>query len=53
MESNRQAFLQVVRGTVVIGSDELSDGDGAMLELENALGVVATSDAEMLLFDMG
>jgi redox-sensitive bicupin YhaK (pirin superfamily) len=52
-ESNRQAFLQVVRGTIVIGDDELSDGDGAMLELENALGIVAASDTEMLLFDMG
>ena len=52
-ESNRQAFLQVVHGTIVIGSDELSDGDGAMLELENTLGIVAASDAEMLLFDMG
>jgi redox-sensitive bicupin YhaK (pirin superfamily) len=52
-DSNRQAFLQVVRGTVGIGGEELSDGDGAMLELENALGIVAASDAEMLLFDMG
>jgi len=52
-EGDRQAFLQVVHGTIVIGSDELSDGDGAMLELENALGIVAASDTEMLLFDMG
>jgi redox-sensitive bicupin YhaK (pirin superfamily) len=52
-ESDRRGFLQVVEGTIVIGNDELSAGDAAMLESESSLKIAAITDAEMLLFDIG
>jgi hypothetical protein len=49
----RCGFLQVARGSIAIDGDELAAGDGAALNSPHILSVVATTDAEILLFDMG
>jgi redox-sensitive bicupin YhaK (pirin superfamily) len=46
-------WLQVVRGSVTVGGQELFAGDGASFENEPTLRIGATtSEAEILLFDM-
>jgi quercetin 2,3-dioxygenase len=48
---NRQAYLVVARGTVEVNGMRLFERDGAAIEREHALRVVAVNDAEMLLVD--
>ncbi|MBI3725889.1 pirin family protein [bacterium] len=48
----RSAWLQVVRGGVTIEGNELSAGDGLALSDGSGLALEATSDAELLLFDL-
>lgn len=48
----RHAWLQVLRGNVTLGSSILSAGDGVAFSAESALTVQATSDAEVMLFDL-
>ncbi|HBJ33442.1 MAG TPA: quercetin 2,3-dioxygenase [Planctomycetaceae bacterium] len=49
---NRHAWLQVLRGTIALGDHEMTAGDGAAISDETELLVRATSDAELLLFDL-
>jgi redox-sensitive bicupin YhaK (pirin superfamily) len=49
----RRGFLQIVSGRTVVDGHELSAGDGATLEAEDCLSIVAAAHAEMLLFDLG
>ncbi len=50
--SGRGAWLQVVRGTVLLRDQELRAGDGAALEDEAALSLTARDSAEIMLFDL-
>lgn len=48
----RSAWLQVLRGSVKIGDQQLSAGDGAAVSDETALTITASEAAEVLLFDL-
>lgn len=48
----RHGWLQVVRGSLTLGSEALEAGDGAAISATDSLAITATSDAEVLLFDM-
>ncbi len=48
----RHAWLQLARGKVKLNNVELSAGDGASVSGEAQLEVVASADAEFLLFDL-
>ncbi len=52
LDPQRAAWLQVLRGTVAVGDQELSAGDALAIENESALPVRASEDAELLLFDL-
>jgi hypothetical protein len=53
LSTGRNAWLQVVRGTVVMNGQELDVGDGAAVEGEPTLTVAAKVDgAEILVFDL-
>ena len=52
LRRGRHAWLQVVRGAVSLNGEALSQGDGAAISDETALEIRATSDAEVLLFDL-
>lgn len=46
------AWLQVARGAVTVNGIALAQGDGAAIQDETALELIAANDAEVLLFDM-
>jgi redox-sensitive bicupin YhaK (pirin superfamily) len=48
----RGAWVQVLRGGLTLNGTPLSAGDGASVEAEGALALVATDAAEALLFDL-
>ena len=48
----RHAWLQVARGRVRAGAEELLAGDGAAFSDETGVRVTAVEDAEVLLFDL-
>jgi redox-sensitive bicupin YhaK (pirin superfamily) len=52
LDSNRHAWLQVARGSVLLNGLALEKGDGAAVSDESELVVEATADAEILLFDL-
>lgn len=52
LEANRHYWLQVLRGTVHVDQQLLSAGDALALQGESLLSVRATTDAELLLFDL-
>ena len=53
LDSDRKAFVQLVRGDIEVNGRPLAAGDGAQIEGERKLSISATSEAELLLFDMG
>ena len=48
----RHAWLQVLRGAITLGDQELSAGDGAALSDESSLTLTAAGPAEVMLFDL-
>lgn len=52
LDEGRGAWLQVVRGSVRLGNEVLSEGDGAAVEQQSSLQIEAESDSEILLFDL-
>lgn len=48
----RHAWLQVLRGSVTLNGELLETSDGAAISDESQLAIHATSDAEVLLFDL-
>ncbi len=48
----RGAWLQVARGSVDVNGTALEAGDGAAIEAEPSLAIVAAEGAEILLFDL-
>jgi redox-sensitive bicupin YhaK (pirin superfamily) len=53
LRNGRKAWLQVARGSVTLDAQQLYPGDGVALEGTATIEIVGTSDAEVLLFDMG
>ncbi len=49
---NRLAWLQVIRGTVTLNGNKLETGDGAAIEQEGQLEIIAQDESEFLLFDL-
>ena len=52
LAAGRGAWIQVVRGAVVAGGNELRAGDGAAVTDENRIEIAAHGSAELLLFDL-
>jgi len=52
LNPGRGAWVQVVKGGLAINGVALAAGDAAAIENEDALEIVAASEAEMLLFDL-
>jgi quercetin 2,3-dioxygenase len=52
LDPERFAWVQVARGSVMVNGEALSAGDGAALGEESSLELVATSPAELLVFDL-
>ena len=51
--ADRRIFVQVVSGDVVVNDQQLNAGDGLEIRHENAVGVRAITDSELLLFNLG
>ncbi|MDH3266801.1 MAG: pirin family protein [Gammaproteobacteria bacterium] len=51
--SNHSAYLQVISGTVTTNGEPLAAGDGVAIQALDSIALQATSDAELILFDMG
>ncbi len=52
LDAGRHAWLQVLRGDVILNGQELHAGDGAGVSDETALSIAANDDAEVMLFDL-
>lgn len=52
LANDRHAWLQVLRGSVSLNGHSLQTSDGAAVSNEVALTIEATSDAEIMLFDL-
>ncbi len=52
LESDRHAWLQVVKGSVALNGADLAVSDGAAVSDEDVLSIRAGKDAEILLFDL-
>ncbi len=52
MRPGRHAWVQVARGTVTLNGTPLAQGDGAAVSDEEALDLAATSEAEVIVFDL-
>jgi len=52
LDADRNAWIQVVKGTVSINGTPLEAGDGAAISEETSLNIIATEEAEILLFDL-
>lgn len=48
----RHAWLQVVRGTVLVDGSELAEGDGASFSEVPRVAIESVGDSELLLFDI-
>jgi len=52
LATNRNAWIQVARGTVTINGRELNQGDGAAITAESAITIAGREESEVLLFDL-
>jgi hypothetical protein len=50
--TDRQGWLQVARGQVILNQIPLQAGDGAAISHESEVVLTATQDTEILLFDL-
>ncbi|HSQ69372.1 MAG TPA: pirin family protein [Steroidobacteraceae bacterium] len=53
LAAGRKGWVQLARGSASLIDRQLNPGDGVAMEGPLEIGVVASSDAEILLFDMG
>lgn len=53
LSGRRKAWVHVARGSAEVNGVALSEGDGAALTAEDAVGITGTSGAEVLVFDLG
>lgn len=52
LERDRHAWVQVIKGAVTVNQTPLRAGDGAAISEEKSLSIVASEEAEILLFDL-
>ncbi len=52
LKAKRYAWLQVLRGSVTLNGESLQTSDGAAVSEETQLKIQATTDAEIMLFDL-
>jgi len=52
LQSQRHAWVQVARGAITLNGLSLDKGDGAAISEETDVVIEATTDAEILLFDL-
>jgi redox-sensitive bicupin YhaK (pirin superfamily) len=52
LRPGRHAWLQVLRGELTLNGDDLNTSDGAAISDETLLTIRATTDAEIMLFDL-
>ena len=52
-DNTQKVFVQVISGDLTINDETLAAGDGVQIRDESSVSIVAISDAEILLFDMG
>ncbi|MGE3808844.1 MAG: pirin family protein [Gemmataceae bacterium] len=52
LPAGRHAWLQVLRGDVALAKHDLHAGDGAAVSKETTLSIAASTDAEVMLFDL-
>lgn len=52
LDGGRHAWVQVIKGSVMVNGMPLGQGDGAAVSDETFLNVKATKDAEVLVFDL-
>lgn len=52
LATDRHAWLQVLRGSVSLGGEHLQTSDGAAISDVSLITIQATSDAEIMLFDL-
>ncbi|MFB3106694.1 MAG: pirin family protein [Pseudomonadales bacterium] len=52
LPEGRHAWLQVLRGSVLLNDNDLQTSDGAAVSEESLITIQATSDAEIMLFDL-
>lgn len=53
LQENRNAWVQVARGTVTLNGQILEADDGAALSQETMLKITGVNDAEVLVFELG
>ena len=49
---DRHAWIQIIKGAVVVNGIDLLTGDGAAIEEENLITIAAAETTEFLLFDL-
>src|SRR5215471_7125706 len=52
LSESRYAWLQVARGSLNVNGHNLTQGDGAAISREKSLKILASEEAELLLFDL-
>ena len=52
LKPDRNAYVQVTRGSVTLNGSTLETGDGAALSVEKTVELTGVNDAEVLLFDL-
>lgn len=52
LSSGRKAWVQVASGEVSLNDNRLGEGDGAAVEREKKLEIVAAGPSEVLVFDL-
>ena len=51
-DKGRAGWLQVVNGSMGVGSQNMHAGDGLAIENEARINIIANKDSELLLFDL-
>ena len=52
LEEGRHAWIQVVRGALLVDGTELAEGDGVSFSSTSAIQIESVGDSELLLFDL-
>jgi quercetin 2,3-dioxygenase len=52
LSADRHAWVQVVNGEILVNDTPLQTGDGAAISQEDTVAIEATTDAEVILFDL-
>jgi redox-sensitive bicupin YhaK (pirin superfamily) len=52
LSSDRHAWVQVIKGEILVNNTPLQTGDGAAISHEDTVAIEATTDTELILFDL-